>query len=153
MRSSSLANGVVNEPPSLKWGGTLRVHVAFDLGDLEISPVLGVVCANSNWKPLFGNDNRTVSGFQFAAQRGRGEISCQLSSLPLMPGRYVLDLWFGDSQQSRDCVLSAMSFQVGGGQPQWNSDVCQLPIAGRYIGRQRGNSSPQLGGRIEPFVL
>jgi len=43
-----------------------------------------------------------------------GVVTCEIVDLPLMPGRYVLDLWLEDftSQEERDMIVDAASFEV-----------------------------------------
>src|SRR5690606_35960800 len=82
------------------------------LRDRRHSPVLGVVVKSSFGSAVFGIDNRIVAGFEFPEQTGSGSITCLIDSLPLMPGRYTLDLWLGDRQRSLDAVKDAATFQV-----------------------------------------
>lgn len=97
---------------TFEMGETIRIQVEFDASGREINPVLGVVVKTQRGVALFGNDNRIVDGYNFPLVTGDGQITCAFASLPLMPGRYSLDLWFGDSQRSLDCVTHAVTIQI-----------------------------------------
>jgi hypothetical protein len=48
-------------------------------------------------------------------ERRRGTIACEFESLPLMPGTYLLDLYFGnfgDITRDFDVIREAISFEV-----------------------------------------
>ncbi len=97
---------------TFEMGETIRIQVEFDTSGRELNPVLGVVVKTQRGVALFGNDNRIVAGYNFPLVCGDGQITCTFTSPPLMPGRYSLDLWFGDSQRSLDCIIDAISIQV-----------------------------------------
>ncbi len=96
---------------TVRMGGTLRVQVRFDTGGQALSPVLGVVVKTAQGAPLFGVNNRFIPGFDFAPTP-TGTITCRLEDLPLVPGTYFLDLYFGDPHGDRDTVLDAASLEV-----------------------------------------
>ncbi len=96
---------------TVRMGGTLRVQVVFDTGGEAISPVLGVVVKSAQGMPLFGVNNRFIPGYDLPAVQ-RGVVTCSLEALPLMPGTYFLDLYFGDQQGDRDVILDAASVEV-----------------------------------------
>ncbi len=112
MRSAWLTDREDQRRTVFEMGATIRVHVAFDLAERSINPVLGVVVRTKTGAAVFGNDNRTVAGYQFPLVSGLGEIVCQLDSIPLLPGHYFIDLWFGDAQRSLDSVPNALSLQI-----------------------------------------
>jgi lipopolysaccharide transport system ATP-binding protein len=91
--------------------GTLRVQVAFETAGDAISPVLGVVVKTAQGAPLFGVNNRFIPGFEFRPT-ARGTITCRLDHLPLTPGTYFLDLYFGDPQGDRDTILDAAPLEI-----------------------------------------
>jgi len=96
---------------TVRMGGTLRVQVVFDTGGEAVSPVLGIVVKTAQGMPLFGVNNRFIPGYDLPALRS-GAITCTLEALPLMPGTYLLDLYFGDPQGDRDVILDAASLEV-----------------------------------------
>jgi lipopolysaccharide transport system ATP-binding protein len=96
---------------SVRMDGTLRVQVAFDGGGQAVSPVLGLVVKTAQGMPLFGVNNRFIPGYEFR-DTPRGTITCRLDHLPLTPGTYLLDLYFGDPHGDRDTILDAISLEV-----------------------------------------
>ncbi len=93
-------------------GDTVHVIVDHDAHERPISPVLGVVVRSSDHSPIFGIDNRTIPGFRFDRITGPGRIVCAIPDLPLLPGTYFLDVYFGDSFASLDFVKEAVTLEV-----------------------------------------
>jgi hypothetical protein len=91
-------------------GGSVFIEVEFDAPSY-LSPVLGIVLKTDVGGSVFGVDNRIVDGFKFRKVK-RGVIVCQIDRLPLMPGHYLVDLYFGDQHSSIDWIESAILFSV-----------------------------------------
>ncbi len=96
---------------AVRMGGTLKLQVRFDTNGEAVSPVLGVVVKTAQGVPLFGVNNRFIPGFEFGPTP-RGAITCRLDHVPLTPGTYFLDLYFGDPHGDRDTILDAASLEV-----------------------------------------
>ena len=98
----------------LQIGSPLSVEVDFE-SPRPIRPTLGVTIKTAQGAPVFGVSNRwTNAGFD-DAPIGSGRISCDFSSLPLMPGTYTIDLYLGDFAditRDLDVILDAISFEV-----------------------------------------
>ena len=103
--------------PANDLSGTVRIHDDIDVSveysgaARAFSPVLGVVIKDHLGTPVFSIDNRIVPGFEFSSTT-HGTISCKIPRLPLMPGRYSMDLYLGDRQRSLDAVIDALSLTV-----------------------------------------
>jgi lipopolysaccharide transport system ATP-binding protein len=113
MRSVGL---VSDERPTavIRMGSPFAVRVEFAAPD-PVRPILGVVVRTADGSPIFAVSNRwTHDGWD--ARGGRsGTITCRFESLPLMPGTYLLDLFFGDfgdTTRDLDVVSQAISFEV-----------------------------------------
>lgn len=89
----------------------LRIKVQFDAGSTSFSPVLGYVLKNYLGAPVFTLDNRTIAGAELP-HVASGVICCEIPGVPLVPGRYTLDLYLGDRSRSLDTVLDAINFTV-----------------------------------------
>ena len=89
----------------------MSVNVAFKSAK-PISPVLGVIIKNSHGIAIFGVNNKFIGGYRFEKRVASGLISCTLNDLPLMPGRYSLDLYLGDGPQDIDVVCDSISIEV-----------------------------------------
>jgi len=111
MVSVTLASDLVEPVSAVRMGGTLSVKVAFR-NARAISPVLGVVIKNSHGVSIFGVNNKFIAGYVFEKRVATGVISCIVKDLPLMPGIYSLDLYFGDGPQDIDIVYDSISLEV-----------------------------------------
>jgi homopolymeric O-antigen transport system ATP-binding protein len=96
---------------SFRMRDDLVIEVGFDARGNRIRPVLGIVVKDRFGSPLFGVNNRFISGFQ-APEQYNGSVSCCIRSLPLMPGIYSIDLYLGDQYRDIDNVLDATAFEV-----------------------------------------
>jgi lipopolysaccharide transport system ATP-binding protein len=96
---------------TVRMGGAVSVQVAFATSGDPVNPVLGLVVRSAQGMPLFGVNNRFIPGYEFPPVSS-GRITCRLEALPLMPGTYFLDLYFGDPHADRDVILDAVSFEV-----------------------------------------
>ena len=95
-------------------GSPLSVQVEFH-STRPLRPILGVTIKTAQGASVFGVSNRwTHDGFE-GPQMSAGIINCEFASLPLMPGTYSMDLYFGDFAditRDLDVVLDATSFEV-----------------------------------------
>jgi lipopolysaccharide transport system ATP-binding protein len=114
MRSVSLDAGAGVPTGIIRMGSPLAVTVEFAAPG-PVRPILGVVLKSAEGAPLFGVSNRvTNDGWNWQPQK-EGKITCSFESLPLMPGTYVLDLYFGDfADPSRDLdvIREAISLEI-----------------------------------------
>jgi hypothetical protein len=111
-------------------GESLSVSVAFVCDSNPIIPVLGLVIKNSHGVAIFGVNNKFIGGYRFEKRITAGVISCRLDDLPLLPGRYSLDIYLGDGLQDVDVIIDAISVEV------LSADVFgtgQLPPAGTSL--------------------
>jgi lipopolysaccharide transport system ATP-binding protein len=90
----------------------LTVEVEFDTQGPSIRPILGVGIKTDLGIPLFVVNSRLTSGLEFDETRGEATIRCHLDDLPLMPGTYFVDLYFGNEKCDLDVVYSAIGFDV-----------------------------------------
>jgi homopolymeric O-antigen transport system ATP-binding protein len=103
------------EPVSgLQMGAPLSVKVTFCSAG-PIRPTLGVTVKTAQGAAVFGVSNRwTHDGFDSAPVKD-GTISCDFAAMPLMPGTYVVDLYFGDFgdiTRDLDVISEAIAFEI-----------------------------------------
>lgn len=91
----------------------LRIRVYFESPGRALSPALGVAIKTVMGTPLFVVENRTKRDARFV-EVTRGTIECILDKLPLTPGTYLIDLYFGghSEPESRDVVYEPLSLEV-----------------------------------------
>ena len=98
---------------AIRMGDGLSIRVEFSFHDAKsIRPVLGLALKNFIGAYVFCVDNRFVGGFNFNEPLQEGTITCHFDRLPLMAGKYVIDLYLGDEIQSLDAVFDAVTFDV-----------------------------------------
>jgi lipopolysaccharide transport system ATP-binding protein len=96
---------------AFKMGGHLTVSVSFG-SERAFTPVLGVTVKNMHGLAIIRASNQFIGGFNFAERQNSGMITCTFDSLPLLPGRYAIDLSLGDGFRDRDVVNDAITFEV-----------------------------------------
>ena len=95
-------------------GEPITVVMAFEMpeGREVRRPVMGVVI-NHALKGVVGGVNTRMTGFSASeAREGDWRFECRLAALPLLPGTYTIDLWFGDGDGDVDNVNSAVELQI-----------------------------------------
>ncbi len=107
-----LATELSEPTSSLPMGSQLSIQVSFSSKSKPIYPILGVVLKNRFGTAILGVNNRFIPGYRFAEPISDGIITCHFSSLPLMPGKYLIDLYLGDEHVDLDVVHEAVSFDV-----------------------------------------
>jgi lipopolysaccharide transport system ATP-binding protein len=108
----TLLNEVGDATACLRMHEGLSIHVGVSSASAPIRPVLGVVVKTALGVPLFGVNNRSTSSAQRSEAVTEGVITCRFASLPLLPGKYLLDLYCGDARHDLDVVHEAISFEV-----------------------------------------
>ena len=104
---------VTKQPVSaVRIGEGLSIEVKFSGASKPVSPVLGMVIKSSQGISLFTVNNRFIGGYEFSESVTEGIITCHFETLPLMPGMYFLDLYFGDQYHDLDIIYEATSFEV-----------------------------------------
>jgi len=97
---------------TVRMGSNLSIQVDFDTAGKPFSPVLGVVIKTAMGSSVFTVNNRIIPGYEFPSETARGQITCTIDRLPLMPGTYWIDLYFGDEHHDVDVILDGIMFDV-----------------------------------------
>ncbi len=80
-----------------------------------IRPILGITLKTAEGIPLFGVSNRWTNEGVDHQPMPTGTVTCAFERLPLMPGTYLLDLYFGDfgdPSRDLDIIRDAISLEV-----------------------------------------
>jgi lipopolysaccharide transport system ATP-binding protein len=92
--------------------GTARVEIDFE-ADRALDVVdFGVTIKDRYQAPVFGVNTYVIPAPPLRAPVRNGRICCRLPYLPLMPGSYRLDLYFGSRGHDFDVVLDAAELTV-----------------------------------------
>jgi lipopolysaccharide transport system ATP-binding protein len=105
---------VAGRPPAvIRMGDELTLEVAFAGASPVLTPYLGFVILAADGTPLLNANNRYQPTASLLTEPTvRGIVTCRLGAIPLMPGRYGLSLWFGDSAGDHHVVEAALGFEV-----------------------------------------
>jgi len=112
MTEVGLGDGVNDAVSRIRMGSRLSVRVSYDLGESVVSPVLGIVIKTATGAALFGVNNRFIPGYIYEKHNMSATLTCHFDRIPLMPGRYVIDLFFGDERRDLDVIHDAIGFEV-----------------------------------------
>lgn len=112
MQEVTLYGGSDEPTSTLRMGEGLVISVAYCSGESPTRPVLGVVIKTRLGLAVLGVNNRFIPGFSFSDEHADGRITCRFAELPLMPGSYSIDLYFGNEHADLDVVLDACTFDV-----------------------------------------
>jgi lipopolysaccharide transport system ATP-binding protein len=105
--------GDLAEPiSSLRMGSSLSVQVHFHSSSMAVCPVLAVSFKSADCMPIFTVNNKFIENNLSSEPITHGVITCHFERLPLMPGTYFLDLYFGDQQREFDVIHEAISLEV-----------------------------------------
>jgi len=75
-------------------------------------PVMGVVI-NHNTVGCVGGVNMRMTGFTPpGGPFTSATLTCRLRDVPLLQGRYSIELWLGDGSQDIDCLLNYLTFSI-----------------------------------------
>ena len=104
-----------DEPTGVvRMGVPLEATVEFS-SPHPIRPILGITLKTADGMPLFGVSNRWTNQGVNNQRVSSGRVTCRFERLPLMPGTYLLDLYFGDfgdPSRDLDIIRDAISFEV-----------------------------------------
>jgi lipopolysaccharide transport system ATP-binding protein len=114
LKSMRLVSGDDGPTGVVRMGAPFEATVDFNAPH-PIRPILGITLKTAAGMPLFGVSNRwTNQGFD-TPRVSSGKVTCKFERLPLMPGTYLLDLYFGDfgdPSRDLDIIRDAISFEV-----------------------------------------
>lgn len=112
MQRVRVMNDADGRSPAVPMRGTARIEVAFAHTEAISDVTLGVVVKDAYHLPIFGpNTKVTVCPTQPTPLKA-GTITCRLPDLPLMPGTYPIDLYFGSRTHDFDVVYNAVELTV-----------------------------------------
>ena len=78
-----LTNDQGAQTATILMGAPLSLHVSYVLQRPMERPILGVQFNTESGSPVFGVDNRFISGFEIDRCEDRGTLSCHIQRCPL----------------------------------------------------------------------
>jgi lipopolysaccharide transport system ATP-binding protein len=102
------------EPSVIRMGDNVAIVVKFR-SPTAIRPCGSFTIKTDRGQRIFHVSDFNSNQLSTATATDSGTVTCSLSNLPLMPGRYLVDLWLADfsrSMASFDMVADACWFEV-----------------------------------------
>ena len=112
MRRVCVVDDADGRTPVVPMRGTARVEVEFAVERPLPDVTLGVVVKDGYQTPLFGINNKVMPTPPQPEPLRAGKVVCRLPDLPLMPGVYPLDLFFGSRDHDFDVIHNAAELTV-----------------------------------------
>ncbi len=91
---------------------SLRIGVRFSHSLDPFFPVLGIVVKSNMGVSIFGINNRFIDNSSYKGETNEGVVVCDMGNVPLLPGKYDLDLYFGDKNSDLDVIEQAIDFEI-----------------------------------------
>lgn len=105
----------VNDQPSEVFapGSSLTIRIKYQLKKPLIDPDVGIVIKDADQHPLLGLNNKHL-GKKISLQNGtEATVSIRMPELNLFrPGKYRVNLYFGDNYHFYECLYDAFEFTV-----------------------------------------
>jgi lipopolysaccharide transport system ATP-binding protein len=93
-------------------GDVLSLSVEFAAATLTSHPRLGFVITNHRGVPVINVNNRYQPSAGYTSPVSGGIIRCDLGMVPLVAGRYAIDLYLGNEGEDIHIIEQALSFEV-----------------------------------------
>jgi lipopolysaccharide transport system ATP-binding protein len=90
----------------------LRLGVKFRHTLDPFFPVLGIVVKSNMGASIFGINNRFIDNSSYTIEANEGVVVCDMGNVPLLPGSYDIDLYFGDRHSDLDIIERAIDFEI-----------------------------------------
>lgn len=90
----------------------LDMTLHFEAPELLDDLTVGLVVKNQLQTPIFGVNNLFLPSDTLQKPTQKGSVVCGMEKLPLMPGTYSLDLYFGTHGRNLDIIFDAIQFEV-----------------------------------------
>jgi lipopolysaccharide transport system ATP-binding protein len=97
---------------AVRMGRPLTIEVDFESKTLGLAPVLGIAVKTSNGAPLLAVNNVIAGTDTLTTPASSGTVRATFPDLRLMPGAYLLDLYFDEGHTAVDRILDAAAFEV-----------------------------------------
>ncbi|SHG44288.1 lipopolysaccharide transport system ATP-binding protein [Salegentibacter echinorum] len=102
-----------NETNVIKYNSTLQVEISIEVNDIIKKLILGIVIKDLNDVEMVGVNNRhyhkkSINDYDVK----KGKIVLTIDKLKLLPGKYKIDLYLGDTTTDLEIVKDALKFEV-----------------------------------------
>jgi lipopolysaccharide transport system ATP-binding protein len=112
MQRLSISAGSDRNGTPVRMGDDMAITVQFSAPKQLDDVTFGFVIKNHLQVPVFGNNTLVTHCAPLDRPIRTGSITAQLNSIPLMPGEYSVDLYFGAQGHNFDVVIDATAFTV-----------------------------------------
>lgn len=110
-KAAIVVNGEIS--PVMKYGDSLGFDVQFSSNNALCQPSIGFVIASVQGEKIINSNNIYLQTSNVMRPAKKGTIRCSLGMIPVMEGRYLISLWFGENKSSRHQYLeNILAFDV-----------------------------------------
>ncbi len=127
MRWARVINGASGQVEPVPMGGTARIAIDFHCDHALNDITFGLVVKNEYHQPVFGVNNLVTPSPALDSPVRAGRVTCILERLPLMPGSFSIDLYFGSRGLNFDVITDAVELTV---EPRDVYNTGHLPPSG-----------------------
>src|SRR5207245_6479671 len=96
---------------AIRIGDPLDLIIEFKSARL-IKPAVGIAIKDYLNQPLIPANTKFMPSFRVDSPVSSGQIRCSFEALPLLPGRYWIDLYMGDQYSDYDVIINDAGFDV-----------------------------------------
>jgi lipopolysaccharide transport system ATP-binding protein len=112
MRRARIVDDADGRTPAVPMRGTARLEVEFEVDEPLPDVTLGIVVKDAYQVPIFGPNTKVTPCPPQPGPLRAGTVVCRLPQVPLMPGTYPIDLYFGSRTHDFDIVHNAVELTV-----------------------------------------
>lgn len=116
IKSVKIRDSRGNETSVFEMGSDIIIEVTFESpnGTTVVSPCMGVVIHHTLGGTLGAVNSRMTGFLAPQGNYGVGKLCCSLRGVPLLPGNYMLDIWYGDTTEDLDLLKGCTTLQIVG---------------------------------------
>ena len=96
----------------IRMGDEVSIAIEFESPETLTDVFCRAYVKNSMGSPIFGFDTDVIPPEVPSRPFRNGRVECRAERIPLMPGTYTLDLYFGSHRMVFDTIHSACQFEI-----------------------------------------
>lgn len=102
---------LVGSRQPMEYGDGLQIEAKFN-SIIPVQPYIGFVISSMNGVQIINTNNRYQNSTTVREKMSSGAILCDLGTVPLMKGSYIISFYFGDQAGDEHVVENALTFTV-----------------------------------------
>src|SRR4030095_9083083 len=111
LSAAMYVNGQLNE--TFIPGSEMKILLTYRINDALIDPEIGIVIKDENNMAYLGWNNKHIGQKLYLKTREIGQATIIIPALNIFsPGKYYVDLFFGDPHQFYECLYNSFEFTI-----------------------------------------